>query len=73
MEGITEAQRQQALNNLLKDSELDIKKESTIIDSPTSEEYKMAFEETPATSQQGIAEYAEAYISLGKFYVGKNK
>lgn len=68
METITNEQQQTSLEILFDDFEPD--NEAITINSPTSDDYKKLHFQDSLAMQRDIAEYAEAYISLGKFFVG---
>ena len=67
MEHITETQYKTSMENLFAIDNID----STIIDieSPTSNEYINAHSRNTSSIQNSVAEYAEAYISLGQYYI----
>lgn len=68
MERITEAQYKLSFENLFANDIIESPIE--IIESPTSDEYVNAHTRNSSTIQDSVAEYAEAYISLGQYYIG---
>lgn len=67
MKVMNKNQRRKAFRNLMDRTESKIP--SRVIDSPTTEEYKKRRALANERVQQGVAEYAEAYISSGEFFI----
>ena len=67
MKVMNENQRHIAFRNLMDRTESKIS--SHVINSPTTEEYKKRRALANDRVQQGVAEYAEAYISSSEFFI----
>lgn len=67
MKIMTDNQRHKAFKNLMDRTESKIP--SYEIDSPSTEEYKKRRTMANERIRQGVAEYAEAYISSGEFFI----
>lgn len=67
MKYLTKEQQYRAFNNLM-DSTIS-KTPTTDIESPSTEEYKSQRALIDEKIQQGVAEYAEAYIASSEFFI----